>query len=623
MIIILDFGGQYAHLIASRIRRMKVYTEILPAQTKVAEIMKLNSAGIILSGGPQSVYDKKAPQLDPEILNLKIPVLGICYGHQVIAHTLGGEVKSGKTKEYGPANLKIHNVENPLTQKIPTSLRVWMSHFDEVVKLPKGFITLGSTPDCKNAMVADLKRQIFGVQFHPEVTHTQSGAKILANFIRLTKSPKNWSLKKFLVNEIEAIKKQVGDQKVFLMVSGGVDSTVAFALLERALGKERIFGLFVDTGFSRENEIAEVKKALQKLKFNLHVENAQDKFFQALSGITEPEEKRQIIGKMFLTVQKEVAKKLKLNPKEWFLGQGTIYPDTIETGGTKHADKIKTHHNRVPEIEELLRAGRVVEPLKQLYKDEVRLLGEELGLPRELVWRHPFPGPGLAVRCLCAGNQELISPLTRGARGVNEAQTKINTTLAEFSTSNSKLQSVILPLKSVGVQGDARTYRHPLALFGKIKSWQKLDEITTKMTNHFAEINRVILCLSHANPPALKIIPATLTKKRINLLQKADSAVTKILLKENLYQKVWQFPVVLAPIALDLTLDLKGLLGPLRSGESIILRPVNSTEAMTANFARLPWQVVEKITNALLKISGIEMVFYDLTNKPPGTIEWE
>lgn len=329
-------------------------------------------------------------------------------------------------------------------------------------------------------------------------------------------------------------------------------------------------------------------------------EGAQE-FYSALQGVYEPEKKREIIGRVFLEIQRKVAEELKLNPQEWMLGQGTIYPDTIESGGTKNSAKIKTHHNRVPEIEEMIKQGRIIEPLKDLYKDEVRAVGEKLGLPSELVWRHPFPGPGLAVRILCAEREDW-------PENHEQLQADINAFLVQ---KGSTLSAHLLPLKSVGVQGDFRTYRHPLALIGQA-TWQELAELSPALTNRFSEINRVLYTFAPAAITATAVTPAALTPERVTRLQIADLMVRTWLEALGAQREVWQMPTVLLPLSINTA-----------GQESLVLRPIVSEEAMTAHFAQLPMPEVHHLTQALMGDPGISAVFYDITNKPPATIEWE
>jgi len=596
-IAILDFGSQYTHLIARRIRELGALANIYPTDV-TAETVKKDAAGIILSGGPQSVYDKESPQIDAAIFNLGVPVLGLCYGHQLIARTLGGSVAPGTVREYGRAQLAVRNTESLLAE-VNSPTTVWMSHGDTVTNLPEGFITIGSTADCEHAAVANNKRNIFGFQFHPEVRHTEAGMRMLNNFVfNACKAEKNWNIEGMMDDIIQEIQTQAKGRSVFLLVSGGVDSSVCFALLEKALGAEQVYGLYVDTGFMRKNESAEIKRNLESAGFgNLHVLDASDTFYQRLAGITDPEEKRKIIGQTFLDVKDNAAKSLGLDSEAWMLGQGTIYPDTIETGGTRHADTIKTHHNRVDAIQKLIAQGRVIEPLKEFYKDEVRHIGSLLGLPDAIIKRHPFPGPGLAIRILCSesGEQQI------------DAELPPTSSQQPLATPHH-----ILPIRSVGVQGDNRTYAHPLAVWGET-DWEKLDKFSIAVTNSTKEINRVVLLLNARNmEPIFKRSPkaALLTQERTALLQEIDHIALSKATDAGLYDDIWQFAVVLAPIGY-------------RYFESVILRPVVSQEAMTAHFARIDHTILKKITDAILATDSIDYVFYDITNKPPGTIEWE
>ena len=592
-IVILDFGGQYAHLIGSRVRRLGAFSEIRVAETPAEELR--GAAGIILSGGPQSVYDKGSPQADKGIFELGIPVLGLCYGQQWIAHALGGKVEPGKTKEYGETYLTVEEDGGTLLTGLPKEFTVWMSHGDEVTALPPGFKKTAASLDCGIAAMEDVSRRIFSTQFHVEVAHTQNGQEILKRFVTLC-SPAPWSLKNYGKHVGEEIKKEVGNRNVFMLVSGGVDSTVAFTLLNQVLGKERVQGLLIDTGLMRKNEVKDLQSAFKKLGItNLHVVDASEEFLKNLEDIFDPEEKRRIIGQTFLAVQKRVSTEMGLGGEKWMLGQGTIYPDTIETGGTKHADQIKTHHNRVPEVQKMIEQGLVLEPLKDLYKDEVRMLGEELGLPQNLVWRHPFPGPGLGVRILCGKNPE---PLTK-----DDA----------ISVQSEHYAYRVLPLKSVGVQGDGRTYRHALAIFMKkiFSDMRSLHGLATSIPNSYPTINRVVVCISHNLPVEFEFTETFLTPDLASLLQEANAIVEEEVKARDLYECIWQFPVVLLPI------------GEKPGQRSIVLRPVESLEAMTANAAQLPVDFLQTVTKKLLTLKGIDMVFVDVTNKPPATIEWE
>jgi len=580
------------------VRRLNVYSEILDGETP-ASILK-DYKGIILSGGPQSVYDKDSTKCDPAILNLGIPLWGICYGHQLLASIQGAEVKHApNSKEYGPTEMYIKKTKG-IFKDLDENETVWMSHGDTVTELPAGYEVIGSTKSGEWAALANFEKNFYGVQFHFEVTHTKHGMKMLENFIDICGVKKEWKIEDFVEEKIKEIKKQVGENKVFMLVSGGVDSTVAFVLLAKALGQERVYGLFVDTGFLRLDERKQVEKSLDDAGFKyLHVADASERYYKSLENIFDPEAKRKIIGDMFISVQQDTVSELNLNPDEWLIGQGTIYPDTIESGGTKHAAKIKTHHNRVEQIERLMKEGKVIEPLAQLYKDEVRQVGELLGLPSEMVWRHPFPGPGLAVRCLCAHDE--IYP-----ENYRMVEDKID---EELKSKN--LKAFILPIQSVGVQGDFRTYRNPLAILGKA-DFEELNNLATELVNQNEEINRAIWLLNPVNIDTLKVQKAFLTEDRIDLLQRADAVVNEFMKKYNLEKNIWQFPTVLIPLSVNR-----------ENGESIVLRPVESEEAMTANFYHMDLNILNELAAEIMKIEGITAVFYDVTNKPPGTIEWE
>jgi GMP synthase (glutamine-hydrolysing) len=587
-IAILDFGSQFAHLLANRVRRLGVYSELLDAETPASELKDF--VGIIISGGPASVNDPNSPKLDPAIFELGIPILGVCFGHQIIMHTLGGRVQKGEVGEYGLTQFTVNRAEGILEKLEPKTYQVYASHFDTVAELPPGFETLGGTPEDPFSATINVERKIYTLQFHPEVAHSEGGMEILDSFVEATGAERNWSIEKFIEQEVSAINAKVGDKKVFLLISGGVDSSVTYVLLAKALGADRIYAMYVDTGLMRKNETEEIRSFLTEAGVkDLHVYDAKDEYFDALKNVYEPEAKRVIIGNKFLEIQRKVAKELNLNPDEWLLGQGTIYPDTIESGGTKNADKIKTHHNRVPEIEEMIRQGKIIEPIKELYKDEVRMVGRSLGLPSKMVDRHPFPGPGLGVRCLC---------------------------LAESGGDSKRwdfegFKATTLPVKSVGVQGDERTYRQPVVLEGE-HSWEKLRNLAPRITNAHEEVNRVLFMVAGGPIESVSVTPGFMTPSRVALLQEADKIVMNSLQALDPDKLVWQFPTVLLPLSVNS-----------QGQESIVLRPVSSTEAMTANFTELPWEAVQNVANEILSLPGISAVFYDITNKPPGTIEWE
>ena len=605
-IAVLDFGGQYAHLIANRVRRLGVFTEIHSPSAPVSELEGVK--GIIYSGGPSSVYAADAPEYNPEILSLPVPKLGICYGHQLIAQQLGGHVEPGKIKEYGIADLIVGDENCPLLKGLPKESPMWMSHGDQVTKLPEGYKIVASTKDCAVAAVAfdsvSPDRQIYGIQFHPEVTHSKFGMKLLENFVDITGAQKTWNMKSYLPLITERIQEQVKDRKVFLLVSGGVDSTVAFVLLNRVLGPEKVLGLHVDNGMMRLGESQKIMDFLTKEGMNnLKVCDASEHFLEKLKGVTAPETKRGIIGKEFLTVKDEEMAKLNLDPNQWMMAQGTIYPDTIESGGTKNADKIKTHHNRVQEVLDLMEKGLVLEPLADLYKDEVRALGEELGIPHNLVWRHPFPGPGLGVRLLCSDGV-----LTNDMVQFDNVKDNDGKSLAEYLQEN-HIDGYLLPIKGVGVQGDGRTYAQPFLITTPGLSWKLCEKFSTELANRFKAINRVIYQIGSVAKEAPVLVPQYATRENFDTLRKFDNICTEFLQENDLYEKIWQMPVVSVPLHVQ-------------GKPCIVMRPVNSTEAMTANFAEIDQGLLAGLWRKF-EADDAGSLWYDVTHKPPGTIEWE
>lgn len=603
MIAILDFGSQYTHLIARRVRELGVLSHIYPADARVETLGRVDA--VILSGGPQDVTQQKI-HYDPSVFTLGVPILGLCYGHQLLAYHFGGDVRPGTTKEYGKALIHIH-AKGALVKGLARREQVWMSHGDSVHKVPSGFKVLATTNTCPVAAMGDDARKMYGLQFHPEVFHTTHGKTLLKNFLfTIAHAKKDWNIRTFYKQIEDGIRTSVGDRKVFLLVSGGVDSSVAFALLEKVLGKEQVYGLHIDTGFMRLNESAKITQTMTKAGFtNLHVLDARQTFFRALRGVTDPERKRKIIGRLYLEVKEDAMRKLKMNPAHWMLAQGTIYPDTIESGGTKHADTIKTHHNRVPEVLELIKRGLIIEPLKELYKDEVRALGRKLGLPSAMIERHPFPGSGLAIRILASAKEEKVNTKSVHARKAQKTLEDLN------EEHHATLTGFLLPLRSVGVQGDNRTYAHPFALEGKA-SWHVYEEVAVRMANAHKAINRVVR-VTYAKQSLEKgrVHRATLTPKRVQLLQQIDDIVMNFIERNKLDTKIWQFPVVLAPF------------GVTKTGESVILRPVVSEEAMTVNFYRMNEKLLAELVRKTQQFNSVDYIFYDVTNKPPGTIEWE
>lgn len=583
-IAVLDTGGQYCHLIARRVREQGVRAEVRPAQTPAAELGQCR--GIVISGGPSSVYDTGSPTVDRGIFALGIPVLGICYGLHTMAYLLDGSVRKADSGEFGLAYLDIDQ-PGPLFDGLAPRQQIWMSHRDAVEKLPPGFVLMGRTDTCSVAAMGDPDRRLYGVQFHPEVVHTKHGAEILANFLfRVCGCARDWDPSHQVPALERKIRDVVGDRSVLFFLSGGVDSTVAYTLCIRALGPERVRGAYVDTGLMREGETEFVSGIFRSLgSSSFSVEDASEQFLGALAGVRDPERKRHIIGEQFVEVQERILERGHYLDGHWILGQGTIYPDTIESGGTQHADVIKTHHNRVAGIQRLMEMNRIVEPLTSFYKDEVREIGRALGLLGDLLERHPFPGPGLAIRCLCS---EADYPVGRVEEGW------------------------VLPVHSVGVQGDSRSYRPVLALDRYPSPEEDLHDLATRLINRIANINRVIARVQCRCPIAdMKVVTSELSEQRLARLRSADAIVRRFSHDSGFERTVWQFPVVLIPV------------GTHQEPDSVVLRPVHSVDGMTAQSVLMDRALLTGLAGEILAIEGICGVFYDLTHKPPATIEWE
>lgn len=580
-ITVLDAGGQYCHLIARKVRDLGVYAEVRPSETPASELA--GRKGIIISGGPSSVYESGSPTVDPGLFDEGSAVLGICYGQQLMAHLLGGRVRKGDKGEYGFARLAIASGGGPIFRGIDGEQQIWMSHRDVVESVPPGFEILGRTSTCEIAAMGDASRRFYAVQFHPEVVHTPRGNEILSNFLfEVCGCERDWSA----TGQVESLEQQIRDiardRSIFFFVSGGVDSTVAYTLCLRALGPDRVYGAYVDTGLMREGETEFVRDVFARLgATHFRVEDAAGEFLGALAGVCDPERKRHIIGEQFVKVQERILQEGHFLDGHWILGQGTIYPDTIESGGTARADVIKTHHNRVAGIQKLIDTGRIIEPLTQFYKDEVRRVGRELGLPGEMLERHPFPGPGLAIRCLCSDESAAVEPTADGS---------------------------ILPVHSVGVQGDSRSYRPVLAMEGFP---ERADE-AAELVNRNAGVNRVVVNVASA--AALRELRATrssLSPDRLARLRRADAIVRAATHESGFDREIWQMPVVLIPI------------GTSERPDSVVLRPIDSVDGMTAQAVVMGRDLLDQISAELLAIEGVCAVFYDVTNKPPGTIEWE
>jgi GMP synthase (glutamine-hydrolysing) len=510
-IVVLDFGGQYTQLIARRIREQQVFSAILPCTASVEQIRKYEPAGVVLSGGPNSVYDAGAPPCDPNVLSLGVPVLGICYGLQWMTHILGGRVERADRREYGRAELDVKN-GSALFAGLPHRLRIWNSHGDHVRALPTGFHVTGETGNAVSA-AEDPARKLYAVQFHPEVRHTECGSEILRNFVfEICHARPLWSGAAFIAETVESIRKQVGEARAICALSGGVDSAVAAVLVHRAIG-DRLTNIFVDNGLLRKNEFRETLELLRD-RMGLKVEgvDASKRFLARLKGVTDPEDKRKRIGGEFIAVFDEQARQMAGGPnRAAFLVQGTLYPDVIESVAVRGPSQtIKTHHNVGGLPKDL--PFVLIEPLRELFKDEVRSIGRELGLPEEMLTKHPFPGPGLAVR-----------------------------------------------------------------LLGEV------------------------------------------SEERLSLLRDADAIVVEEIRRAGLYEKVWQAFAVLLPVR------SVGVMGDERSyGFTVAVRVVESEDAMTADWARLPMDVLERISTRIVnEVSGINRVVYDISSKPPSTIEWE
>jgi GMP synthase (glutamine-hydrolysing) len=590
-IAVIDLGGQYCHMIGRRLRDLGIRADVLSNEAS-AELLD-QYAGVILSGGPQSVYEKKAPTIDARIFELNKPILGICYGHQLLAKMLDCEVAPGNP-EYGKAILR-RKQRAPLFSGTPSSQPVWMSHGDSVRRLAKELKLLAYTDSCEIAAFADTRRKIFGLQFHPEVAHTKYGTRLLKNFTKtICKIRETEQIRDRVARLLAAIRTQVGNRSVFFFVSGGVDSTVAFSLCARALNRDKVLGVYVDTGLMRKNETDELKSLLVSagLSERLVIRDESDRFLNALQGETDPEKKRKIIGKLFVDVQSIALRELGMSTDEWLLGQGTIYPDTIESGGASSTTAvIKTHHNRCEEVQKLIATGKVVEPLKEFYKDEVREIGRQLGLEKRLTSRWPFPGPGLAIRCLCTNKQGIVNFVPLPAR---------------FN----KYQAIHFPIQSVGVQGDGRTYRDVVAVEGPL-DYDRLALLSNFLCNTSRLHNRAIVKIAGIDPlHRAQVKLQSLSRERIDLLREADYIVRNVMDSAGLMDAVWQFPTILIPVSFV-------------GGESIILRPINSEDGMTANFARLPLADLQRIGEGVVRLPGVGAVFLDITDKPPATIEWE
>jgi len=601
-IAVIDFGGQYAHLIATKIRRLHVLAEIRQPEDPIELFVPYK--GIILSGSPSLSAFGEDSAYNKAIYDLDVPILGFCFGHQEVAKHYGGEVVHAG-REWGPADLHIDQ-DHPLFEGLTRVEPVFMSHSDSVVSLGPGFVELGHTalgaggPAHRYAAIGSDRLRRYGFQFHPEVDDTVHGDEMIANFVlSICGCHPSWTMEQYVEEELARVRRQVGAQSVFLLASGGVDSTVAAKVIGQAIGPERLHLLHIDNGLMRKGESRQVLAMLAALGLDrhLHFVDASEAFLAALDSLVEPETKRRAIGNTFVEVFEREARKLGI--ADHLLGQGTIYPDTVETGGTKRADVIKTHHNRVPVINEMIAQGRVVEPLADLYKVEVRELGARLGVPAGILERHPFPGPGLGVRLLCSQGVE-------DRAGIDEADRVARAIAARYG-----LAALALPFRSVGVKADLRVYEHPVLLDGDA-SWERLLELAGTIFKEVAGINRCIWNLAPTRPETVRLLPATVTRQRLDLLREVDARVTEALRHHGLYDEVWQCPTVLAPLEVD---------G--RGRELVIVRPIRSARGMTATPVALPAAMRDELRREILELDGVSGLALDVTSKPPGTIEWE
>jgi len=630
-IVVLDFGSQYAHLIAKRFRLMGFYSEIaLPSSSLDAFD---GARGIVFSGGPSSVYEKNIPSFNSDIMKLDVPILGLCYGHHLMAQEYGGTVEKAAVGEFGIAHLARKNREgddcpkSPLFAGIDFPAQVWMSHQDAIVTLAEGFRVIGSTKDCPYAALEDASRKRWSLQCHVEVKDTPDGDRILSNFAAICGMKKNWNQDRVLEMIMEDIRSRADadglKRKVLLFLSGGVDSTVAFALLNRALGQERVLGLHIDNGFMRKNESAVIAARYREFGFtNFIVEDASETFLKAVYRETDPQKKRKAVGETFITVRNEVVARLKLNEDEWLLGQGTLYPDIIESGGTKNSHTIKTHHNRVAGIQALIEKGLIIEPLRDLYKDEVRSLGKMLGLDDPLVYRHPFPGPGLSINVLCHdGRFAEKAELDEARRSMGAIDLSAAFPKAEAGGGKPAFAGIdVLPVKSVGVQGDFRTYRFPAVLrfdgvFGAFPSWDSLERASSSITNASSGVNRTVLCLWQADSSGpkdgLSLREGYCDRVRLDQTREADAIVLEELKSSRWYHRIFQHLTINLPYARE------------EGHSSIVLRPVVSEDVMTARFAHLDVAILERIVNRIAALGFVDAIYYDITNKPPATFGWE
>lgn len=615
---ILDAGAQYGKPIDRRVRESNVKTDLLPIDTPASVLKEKGYKAIIITGGPESVNNPESPRCDPEILSLDIPILGICYGAQLMSVLLGGKVETGAIREDGQDVIKIDNT-SLLFKGLSEDQPALLTHGDSIIPHNGDFEVTGVSSQGIVAAMENVRKKIYGVQFHPEVDLTENGMRIFHNFLyNIAGFTGDFTLENRIEKAIQYIRATVGDKHVLVLVSGGVDSTVCAALLNKALGPERVHAIHIDNGFMRKNESAAVKDALQDLGLPLTVVHAANDFYDGTTTIREkttprlrdavhPEEKRKIIGDTFMKVAERAIAELGLDPSHVVVAQGTLRPDLIESASTLASSKaqvIKTHHNDTQLVREKRARGEIVEPLTEYHKDEVRKVGRDLGLPDDIVERQPFPGPGLAVRIICAEKpyrEEDFDILHEQLKG--------------FSTPD--IAATLLPIQTVGVQGDGRSYSYLAALSGK-QEWAELFRIAKAIPRKLHRVNRLVYLFGDkVEGPVTDITPTHPTPDVIAQLQEADNIVNTILRKYNLLRKLSQVPVISFPVHFGQP-----------GNRSIGIRTFITNDFMTGVPAipgkEMPLQALEEmVSEIMMKVPGISRVAYDLTSKPPGTTEWE
>lgn len=622
-VAILDCGAQYTKVIDRRVRELNVSTTILPLDTDPSQLSPAEYSGIIISGGPGSVYEEDSPQCDPAIFKLGLPVLGICYGMQLMNHYHGGVIESTPLKEYGVTAIQVES-GSKLFNGLDAKQSVLMSHGDSTVKLADGFTVTGKTDDGIVAAIENPAINMYGVQFHPEVELSENGHQMLKHFLyRVCACTGNFVIGDRLETAVQQIQHQAGDRNVFVLVSGGVDSSVTAALLLKALGPEKVFALHIDSGFMRHDESNLVCDALQALGLK-HLQHlkAQKEFLETcveingqlqppLREVTDPELKRRIIGDVFYQLTQKAISEQKLDLENTLIAQGTLRPDLIESGNpdvSVSAHTIKTHHNDVPVIQEQRKKGLIIEPNRDWHKDEVRQIGRLLGLPEALVIRQPFPGPGLAIRLLCAERPYITEQF-------DEIQEQI-----QLHAKKANLDARLLPVKSVGVQGDARSYSYLAALFGDYENldWPTLQKLAQDIPNQVHAINRVVLVLNKKSLPQ-KITDVTktyLVPETIDSLRKLDHTVAQAFQKEGYFAPISQLLSVLVPV------DSEN-----KGRHSLAIRGVVTSDYMTARPVywgkEVPFPFLKSLAGQLASAENLDLVMVDITGKPPATVEWE